>query len=141
MTTPFSGGCACGAIRWECSAEPQMVAHCFCTDCQKTSGAQMTTNLLVPKQAFNITKGTPKTCDFTADSGNTVRRHFCGNCGSQLASEPLAMEGLIVIKAGSLDDSSWLNPSVSIYTDSAPRWAVIPEGLPTFPKMPPMGGD
>ena len=78
-------------------------------------------------------------CDFTADSGNKVRRHFCGTCGSQIASEPVSLGEIMVIKAGGLDDSSWVKPGASIYVDSAPSWAVIPEDLPKFPKMPPMG--
>ncbi|MCX7169285.1 MAG: GFA family protein [Proteobacteria bacterium] len=90
MSAPFSGGCVCGAVRYECAAEPMAVAHCYCTDCQKTSGAQASTNLLVPKPAFKVVKG------------------------------------------------QRLKPGMSIYCDSAQPWAVIPEGIPHFPKMPPM---
>ncbi|MFA7280496.1 MAG: GFA family protein [Sterolibacterium sp.] len=138
MSTPFSGGCVCGAVRYECAAEPMAVAHCYCTDCQKTSGAQMSTNLLVPKPAFKVVKGQSTTYDTTADSGNTVTRHFCGKCGSSLWSVPNAIPDLLVIKAGSLDDPSWLKPAMSIYCDSAQPWAEISSAIPRFPKMPPM---
>ena len=138
MSVPFSGGCVCGAVRYECAAEPMAVAHCYCTDCQKTSGAQASTNLLVPKPAFKVVKGQSTSYDTKADSGGTVSRHFCGRCGSNLWSIPNAIPDLLVIKAGSLDDPSWLKPAMSIYCDSAQPWAVIPEGLPHFPKMPPM---
>lgn len=138
MSVPFSGGCVCSAVRYECAAEPMAVAHCFCTDCQKTSGAQASTNLLVPRPAFKVTKGQSTSYDTAADSGNTVTRHFCGKCGSNLWSVPKGIPDLLVIKAGSLDDPSWLKPGMSIYCDSAQPWAVIPEGIPKFPKMPPM---
>ncbi|MCC7411909.1 MAG: GFA family protein [Gammaproteobacteria bacterium] len=138
MTAPFSGGCVCGAIRYECTAEPVLVAHCCCTDCQRTSGAQMSTNVLVPAPAFRITAGATASYDTRGDSGNFVTRHFCARCGSNLYSMPQGMGTLAVIKAGTLDDSSWLQPGMSIYTDSAPRWAVLPDGIPKFPKMPPM---
>ena len=138
MSVPFSGGCVCGAVRYECAAEPMAVAHCFCTDCQKTSGAQMSTNLLVPKPAFKVTKGQASTFDTTGDSGNTVSRNFCGRCGSNLWSVPNGIPDLLVIKAGTLDDPSWLKPAMSIYCDSAQPWAEIPAGIPHFPKMPPM---
>jgi hypothetical protein len=138
MSTPFSGGCVCGAVRYECAAEPMAVAHCYCTDCQKTSGGQMSTNLLVPKPAFKVVKGQSTTYDTTADSGNTVTRHFCGKCGSSLWSVPNAIPDLLVIKAGSLDDPSWLKPAMSIYCDSAQPWAEISSAIPRFPKMPPM---
>ncbi len=88
--------------------------------------------------AFKVTKGQSTTYDTQADSGNTVTRHFCGKCGSNLWSVPNAIPDLLVVKAGSLDDPSWLKPGMSIYCDSAQPWAVIPEGIPRFPKMPPM---
>ncbi|MCX7177374.1 MAG: GFA family protein, partial [Proteobacteria bacterium] len=78
MSVPFSGGCVCGAVRYECVAEPLAVAHCYCTDCQKTSGGQMSTGPLVPKDAFKVTKGQSTSYETTGDSGNTVTRHFCG---------------------------------------------------------------
>ncbi len=136
MNAPFTGGCRCGAIKYTCSADPLRTVHCFCTDCQKLTGTQMSTNLLVPKAAFRITQGTPATYDTTGDSGKAVRRHFCSACGTPLFGEPEALDGMLVLKAGSLDDSSWVEPQASIYVDSAPGWGVVPGGIPRFPKMP-----
>jgi hypothetical protein len=137
MPAPFPGGCRCGAVRWTCDVEPAQVMHCFCTDCQKLSGAQMSTNLLVPKAALRITQGKPALYVTTGDSGKTVRRHFCAACGSALWSEPEVLPDLGVIKAGSLDDSGWVRAQSCIYVDSAPAWAVIPDGIPRFGRMPP----
>lgn len=139
MTAPFTGGCACGAIRFECNAEPMLVAHCHCTDCQKTSGTQGATVVVVPADAFRLTQGTPASYDFTADSGRRVTRQFCATCGTPLFTEAEAMPGAWIIKAAALDDPSWLEPSMHIYTDSAPPWATIPPGATTFPGMPPLG--
>lgn len=136
MNAPFTGSCRCGAIRYECTAEPVRTVHCFCTDCQKLTGTQMSTNLVVPKAAFRVTQGQPTAFDVKGDSGRTVRRYFCGTCGSPLYGEPEALAGMVVVKAGSLDDSSWVEPQASIYVDSAPGWGVVPGGIQRFGKMP-----
>ena len=60
MPTPFSGGCACGAVRYDCSAEPLLSFNCHCRDCQRTSGSAFALVLMVPTGAFTITKGTPR---------------------------------------------------------------------------------
>jgi hypothetical protein len=137
MTAPFSGGCRCGAVRYESKAEPLRVVHCFCTDCQKINGAQMSTNVIIPRGAFSVTAGSAACYVTVGDSGNEVRRFFCQTCGSSLWSEPAIIPDVVIIKAGSMDDSSWLRPSASIYLDSAPPWASVPDGIPGFPRMPP----
>ncbi|MBI2969517.1 MAG: GFA family protein [Gammaproteobacteria bacterium] len=136
MPAPFSGGCRCGAVRYECSAEPVRVVHCFCTDCQKLTGTQMSTNVIVPDPAFRVTRGEAACFDTVGDSGNKVHRFFCRACGASLWSKPEVIAGVTIIKAGSMDDSSWIQPGASIYLDSAPKWGVIPEGIGRFPKMP-----
>lgn len=137
MPAPFSGGCRCGAVRYTCSAEPLSVVHCFCTDCQKLTGTQMSTNLIVPDPSFKVTKGEAAQYDTVGDSGNNVHRFFCRTCGSSLWSKPDVIAGVTIIKAGSMDDSSWIKPGASIYLDSVPKWGVVPEGIGKFSRMPP----
>jgi hypothetical protein len=136
MPVPFSGGCACGAIRYECSAEPLIALNCHCRSCQRASGSAYASNLAVPKDAFKLTKGQPKYYEDKADSGNTVRRGFCPECGSPLFGQSPARPDFIGIRAGSLDDPSWHQPSMDIYTDSAQPWDYMNPELPKFPKMP-----
>jgi hypothetical protein len=57
MKIPFTGGCVCGAIRYECSAEPIMMFKCHCRDCQQVTGGGFVAGLLVPASAFRLTKG------------------------------------------------------------------------------------
>jgi hypothetical protein len=139
MIKPFTGGCLCGAVRYEFTADPVNIAHCFCTDCQKSSGTQMSTNLLVPTESVKVTKGKLAQYAKAGDSGKTVTRFFCSACGSTLWSEGEAVPGLRIIKAGSLDDSSWVKPGAGIFMDSAPPWAALPQGVATFARMPPSG--
>ena len=59
ITTPFSGGCACGEIRYECTAEPMMMLNCHCRDCQRSSGGPFSSFVVVPTAAFELRQGTP----------------------------------------------------------------------------------
>lgn len=71
-----------------------------------------------------------------ADSGNDLLRSFCPECGSPLFSDAAAMPALTMIKAGTLDDTSWVEPKMHIFCSSAQRWTPIPEGVQQFAKMP-----
>ena len=57
LATPFSGGCACGAIRYECTAEPVLMFHCHCRDCQRASGGPYSSYVIVPADAFKLLQG------------------------------------------------------------------------------------
>lgn len=137
MKLPFTGGCLCGAIRYECSAEPVMAEHCQCLDCQKQSGTGHASGMLVPKGALKIT-GTAKYYETKADSGNTVARGFCPNCGIPVFSRSTGMQDMTFLVVGSLDDPSEFRPGMVVYTSCAQPWDVVDPALPRFPKMPPM---
>jgi hypothetical protein len=104
MATPFTGGCMCGAVRYECSAVPVMTASCHCRDCQRETGSAFVPVLAVHKTAFAITHGSPKYFGLMADSGQTTTRVFCAECGSSLFGLPGSAPDLVTIRAGSLDD-------------------------------------
>jgi hypothetical protein len=135
MAAPFSGGCACGAVRYECSAEPLMMGNCHCRDCQRASGGPFVSIVAVPKDALKIT-GEVKYHEVTGDNGSPIKRGFCGKCGSRLFGFPAAP--FIGVSAGSLDDPSWYRPTFDIYTSSAQPWDYMNPELAKFPKMPPM---
>jgi hypothetical protein len=135
MKIPFTGGCMCGAIRYECSAEPIVMGNCHCRDCQRATGTAFAAAILVPRNAVTIT-GDVKYFDVTGDSGSLVGRGFCPICGSRLFSKPPIPE-LMGIMAGSLDDPSLFQPAMNIYTDSAQPWDYMNPDLPKFAKFPP----
>jgi hypothetical protein len=134
MKTPFTGGCMCGAIRYECTAEPIFMGNCHCRDCQQATGTGFAAAMLVPRNAVNII-GDVKYFDVVGDSGNIVGRGFCPNCGSRLFSKPPIPE-LMGIMAGSLDDSSEFQPAVDIYTANAQPWDYMNPDLPKFDRIP-----
>jgi len=119
MPVPFTGGCTCGAIRYECSAKPLASVNCHCRDCQHASGSAYTSAVVVPTSALTILKGAAKFYDQQGDSGETVGRGFCPECGSRLFSKRYTMNTLIGIAAGSLDDPSWHQPLADFCSASA----------------------
>jgi hypothetical protein len=138
MPTPFSGGCLCGAVRYVSSAEPVFSINCHCRDCQRTTGTAYAPVMAVPKEAVKITQGEPKYYTAQSDSGETVSRGFCPECGSGLFSKLSASPEVLGLKAASLDDPSWFRPAIDIYTDSAQPWDAMNPDLPKVPKMPEM---
>ncbi len=136
--TERTGGCACGAIRFKITAPFAAVGVCHCKGCQKASGGAPNYAALVPSAAFEVTKGKAKTYISKADSGNDAMRSFCPDCGTPLWSGSKTMGPMMAIKLGALDDNSDIMPELHLFTESAPTWHLMHEGLPTFPKMPPM---
>jgi hypothetical protein len=131
----IKGGCACGKVRYECSADPIMAGNCYCTDCRRSTGTAMASVMLVPKQALKLT-GELKQYEVTGDSGGKVSRGFCPNCGSPILSIIPAMADFIALKAGSLDDQSQFKPMMQVFMKSAPPWAPVRDDLPKFDKQP-----
>jgi hypothetical protein len=134
MKVPFTGGCLCGNIRYECSAEPLYMGNCHCRDCQRATGSAFAAAMLVPRNAVTIV-GEVKYHEVTGDSGSPVGRGFCPNCGSRLFSKP-PMPEFFGIMAGSLDDPSGFQPQVDCYTASAQPWDYMNPDLPKFSKFP-----
>ena len=131
----IEGGCACGAVRYECSSDPLMAANCYCRDCQRSTGTAMASVLLVAKTALKLA-GELKHYEVTGDSGNKVTRGFCPNCGSPILSLMSAMPDYVALKAASLDDPSLFKPMLQVFMKSAPPWAPVRDDLPQFDKQP-----
>ena len=127
------GGCLCGAVRYVLKTDPLMTAVCHCTHCQRQSGGVFSTNLGIPEAAY-VQTGDTRVYEDTGDSGQSVFRHFCPNCGSPILSTIAAMPGMVMIKAGTLDDMSGLTPGVEIYTDHAASWMAPIAGARRFGK-------
>ena len=88
--------------------------------------------------ALRVVSGRVKGYTTTGDSGNTITREFCPECGSPLFTKAQAYPNLIWIKAGSLDEPELIKPSKQIWTQCALPWAYINEDLPSFPKGAPV---
>ena len=137
----IEGGCACGAVRFKISGPMMGAGTCHCLDCQKASGGGPNYVVLAPKLGFAVTKGEDKVKVYRSkgDSGGEVGRAFCSACGTPLYTLTGEAIPFYPVKVGALDDASSYTPGIHLYMDSAQPWHLTHEGLPQFPKMPPMG--
>ena len=135
MSAPFTGGCGCGAIRYEVNADPIVTFNCHCRDCQKATGGAYTPVFYVPANAFKITKGTPKYYKTTSEMVGDNIRGFCPKCGSRLfGGESEFGQG---IAPGTLDDPSVYKPQHAMWTTDAQPWDAMDSKLPKFEKYAP----
>jgi hypothetical protein len=132
-----TGGCQCGAIRYESSGEPKALYVCHCAECRKQSASAFGMSLLVERRGFLVTQGSAQFWTRRADSGREVRCAFCPDCGSRLWHEREGTSETLTIKAGSLDEPVDMTNAVHIWTSRKLRGLVIPEDALQYPEEPP----
>ena len=133
----LSGSCLCGSVRYSSESEPVVSAICHCKNCQQQSGSAFSTIIGVPRPSLKV-EGATGTFNDRAESGKYVIRRFCPKCGSALISGVEVTPDLLWIKAGTLDDASAFTPQMHIWRDSAQPWVKFDDGLPSFPRNPPL---
>lgn len=133
----IAGGCLCGSVRYESDAEPLIVAVCHCTTCQKNSGSAFSLNLGMPAAAVTMAGADLMTYeDRSGASGKPFYRSFCGRCGSPLSGKGDAYDGLLFLKAGTLDDPSWVRPTAHIWCAEKQPWVTIDGDVAQAPGNP-----
>ncbi len=138
MPEPITGGCLCGAVRYTVSQPLEKIIACHCTHCQKASGAGASHNALLPTSAVTFTSGTPKLFRDTAESGNILKRYFCGDCGSPLYSQREKLPEMMVLKIGTLDSPPPMKLVMNIWTRSARPWMHIDPATECHPQNRPV---
>jgi hypothetical protein len=132
----LSGGCYCGAVRYEAGGEPRFRGQCHCRECQYISGGSENLFMIMPAAEFRYVKGQPK--GFTrSDLAAAGTREFCPECGTHLTTRTPADASIVILKVGTLDDPSVFGgPQAAIWTSDKQAFHLIPEGIPTFPGFP-----
>jgi hypothetical protein len=132
---PITGGCLCGAVRFQSDQPPIANRACWCRVCQYIASGNASVNAVFRTESFAFTG---ELADYvsTADSGNVMRRRFCPTCGTPLFSESTGRPELIVVRVGALDDPSTSRPSSFIWTASAPEWGYTDPELPNCEGQP-----
>lgn len=133
----ITGGCLCGAVRYESRAEPITARLCWCRFCQYIAAGNAAVSVCFPTAHMKIA-GDTRDYESVADSGNRMHRRFCPACGVHLFSEAESRPHLIFVRAGTLDDPSMIRPAATIWTIKTPPWACIDTSLPTFEGQPPV---
>ena len=136
MTLPYTGGCACGAIRYSTAHAPIFQNHCQCRDCQHKSGTGHGSYLTFPRAGGVKVTGQATPWDMIADSGNVKTRGFCPTCGSPVYQTYTAMPDIFTVHAASLDDPRRFKPQAVTYAVRGHAWDHLDPGLTKFAKMP-----
>lgn len=121
---PISGRCLCGGVSYTVDADPVVQAVCHCADCQRQTGGPFSVIVGVPRAALTVEGDTLSSfATVGEDHGLETERNFCSACGAPVFSISGAMPEVAFLKAGSLDDRSWLAPAVEVWTSSAQPWS------------------
>ena len=127
-----SGGCHCGAVRYEMTAEVAHHALCHCTDCRKASGAPVTAWAMAAADQVTI-MGEP----VTYASSEHGRRLFCGACGTSLFyTNDVVFPGMIDVQSATLDDPDAIPLQAQIQTAERIGWMTHLGDLPAFERYP-----
>lgn len=134
-TKRYTGGCLCGAVRYEATGEPTYMGLCFCSDCRKASGSGFIPFIGFPAAALRFTGKTLMYTSKAANGGDSVR-NSCPTCGGLVFGGIVGTDDSHTIYAGSLDDPSLFRPTIAIFGRSRPDWVAMPPGLTVFETMP-----
>ena len=132
----YTGGCLCGAVRFEAQGEPDFQGYCFCADCKKASGSGFVPFMGFAASAVRISGPARQFKSVSFRGGESVR-NFCPTCGGLVFGGIVGVDEQYTLYAGALDDPSGFQPKVAIFGRDKPDWMVLPPGVTVFEAMPP----
>ncbi len=131
-----TGGCLCGALRFEARGEPALAGHCYCADCRKATGSGFIGFMGYPASAVRFIGQARQFRSPSARGGEAVR-NFCPVCGGLVFGGEVGRSPSFTLYAGALDDPFVFRPTIAIFTQGRPPWAVLPPDLVAFETLPP----
>jgi hypothetical protein len=131
----YTGGCLCGALRYEANAAPLFAGHCYCVDCRKASGSGFVPFMGFASSAVRFSGPSRQFISKAVHGGDAVR-NFCPTCGGLVFGGVVGESDSFTIYAGSLDEPASFHPTIAIFASSRVAWALIPQGLKVFELMP-----
>ena len=133
----WTGGCQCGAVRYEISSPPVELYVCHCRECRKQSSSAFGISAIFRRQDFRLNRGAVRSWTRGADSGRRVKCNFCPDCGTRIWHEDGdALEPTVSVKGGSLDQPVDLTRATHIWVSRKLPGVVIPEGAAQFAEEP-----
>ena len=102
---------------------------CHCLDCQKQSGSAFGMSLIIKPDSFQLRAGELSTFEVTASSGRRKTGAFCPHCGVRIYN---ATKALMAVKAGTLDDTSQLQPDAHYWIKRKQAWLALPDDVACF---------
>ena len=134
---PLTGGCLCGAVRFELSAPPRSASYCHCTRCQRRTGTAASAQAQIDGAAFRFTAGDDRVQVWRHPDGGWEKA-FCRTCGAQLFSRDPDDPAQMSVRMSAFDEDPGVRPSYRTFTAYAAAWEPIPDdGLPRYPERRP----
>ena len=133
---PLTGGCMCGAVRFELTEAPLSAGYCHCTRCQRRTGTDRSIALNAAPGSFRVTEGEGHVRVYSPLTG--FEKAFCADCGSALFSRDPSDHEVISVRMGATDSDPGIRPSYHQFVADAAPWETIPaDGLPRYPERRP----
>ncbi len=129
----LTGGCGCGAVRFELTAPLVSAMYCHCTRCQRRTGTAASASGRAEPGSFRVVEGEDRLRAWKPEGG--AEKWFCGDCGSALFSRVPGAVPVIGVRLGAFDGDPGIRPSAHQFVAYAAPWEAIPDdGLPRFPE-------
>ena len=128
MTTSMTGGCLCGAVRYEAIGPARALTLFHCTSCRLAAGAPSLAWAVFESDGFRFTAGAPTT--FASSPG--VTRGFCGACGTSLTYQRTTRADAIDVTTASLDDPNAFAPTKEIWVGDKLAWEALNPSIAHF---------
>jgi hypothetical protein len=129
----ITGGCYCGAVRYEADGPVGFRGQCTCRECTTITGGAENLFMVLPESGFRYVQGEPARFS-RPDLPTPATREFCAACGTHLTTRAPQAAGNVILKVGSLDDpSQYGGPQAALWTSEAQSYHLIPEGVTAFP--------
>lgn len=130
----LTGGCLCGAVRFELTEAPLHAGYCHCTRCQRRSGAAASPQARIDGRTLRILSGEEHIKGWRSPEGG-FEKLFCRECGSQLFSRNPDAPEQMSVRLGAFDGDPGVRPQWRTFVDYAAVWEPIPDdGLERFPE-------
>jgi hypothetical protein len=139
MAIGLTGGCRCGAVRYALATETLPPTYaCHCRDCQTWTGSAFSQQAILPEHLLTVT-GPVEMYELATPSGHLSRQRVCGTCHTRIFNTSNARPGLVVLRAGTLDESECLAAVAHIWVKRMQPWIAIPDHVPCWPEAAPPG--
>jgi hypothetical protein len=129
---PLTGGCNCGAVRFEVTAPLLGASYCHCRRCQRRTGTAASANARTERDSFQVVAGEDQLRAWTPEGG--FEKWFCGDCGSALFSRDPADAGNVGVRLGAFDSDPGVRPTHRQFVAYAAPWEEIRDELPRYPE-------
>jgi hypothetical protein len=135
--TTLTGGCNCGAVRFELGAPPVAAIECWCGRCRRRSGCASSPNARTERGSLRIVAGEAELGAWDPGDGGWEKL-FCRSCGSQIGSRDPGDAECFSVRFGAFDEDPGVRVTAHQFTAYAAPWAELPDdGLPRHPERAP----